>query len=987
MFHFGPNTFDENAILQIQGGTISQDTTFHATSARYHVNQNILIQGTSGEDDIATLTIEPGVKVSFAPYTLLQVGNTSGGKAALVASGSADHPILFTSDQETPAPGDWYGIWFYNTTDDPSSVLDHCIIDYAGKVTGGSQVINSPVLLLESSPTIKNCTIRYSGNYGIANRNGAPLIEDNIFNNNTKYDIYFTGSFGGSIIGNTINHGLFLPYAGLSSLESNVIHNDDFFPLRVDADNIGSLVNNNTITGLGEESLIEVSSGSVVHDATWTNVARYHILDDIYVRGVVGEDDLATLTLLPGVSLLFAPGKALVFGNASEDQAALIAQGTNTQPIVFTSDKPSPSPGDWRGLWFYNTTDDAATILDHCIVEYAGSGNTQAVFLNVASPTITNSIIRYSGHYGLNISYSNPVVTNNQFYDNTAEAINNSTSQFPVVAENNWWGDSSGPNDASNADGLYNPDGTGDKVSDYVDYDPWLAGKPVLLLDSDNDGISDIDESTLYGTDPNNPDTDGDGINDGDEVTYWGAAWNGDADNDGLINLLDIDSDNDGMQDGIEIRHGTDPADPGSTVTSLVYEDAEDGTIDGWEVYDNDPSGATITSVEDTAKNSRVIELSGAGTGNGYRLRNPDGSWWHNGAHKFISWSMRYSENFSIYVAVQTTEGFRYIYYTPADHDNLGDDRYIHHGLGAASRDGSWHTFTRDLEADLHDAQPNNDLVEILGFLVRGSGRVDDIKTLAALPEDLDSDGDGITDVDEIDTYGTSPYHEDSDGDGINDGDELTYWGAAWNGDADNDGLINLLDIDSDNDGMQDGIEIRHGTDPADPGSTVTSLVYEDAEDGTIDGWEVYDNDPSGATITSVEDTAKNSRVIELSGAGTGNGYRLRNPDGSWWHNGAHKFISWSMRYSENFSIYVAVQTTEGFRYIYYTPADHDNLGDDRYIHHGLGAASRDGSWHTFTRDLEADLHDAQPNNDLVEILGFLVRGSGRVDDIQTSAQ
>ena len=419
----------------------------------------------------------------------------------------------------------------------------------------------------------------------------------------------------------------------------------------------------------------------------------------------------------------------------------------------------------------------------------------------------------------------------------------------------------------------------------------------------------------------------------------------------------------------------------------IIYEDAEDNTITGWEVYDNDPAGATIANVDDSERESRVIEFSGLGTGNGYRLRNSDGSWWNNGAHKTIEWSLAFSENYTVYIAVETTDGFRYIYYTPADHDNLGTDTdtYIHHGLGTSSRDGSWHTFTRDLEADLHDAQPDNDLVSILGFLVRGSGRIDDIKTLAQFPAKLDSDNDGITDIVERSTYGTSPAIADTDGDGLADGAEVAYWGASWNEDADNDGIINLLDIDSDNDGIDDGTEVNLGTDPADADSISSSIIYEDAEDNTITGWEVYDNDPAGATIANVDDSERESRVIEFSGLGTGNGYRLRNSDGSWWNNGAHKTIEWSLAFSENYTVYIAVETTDGFRYIYYTPADHDNLGTDTdtYIHHGLGTSSRDGSWHTFTRDLEADLHDAQPGNDLEAVLGFLIRGSGQVDDIR----
>jgi PKD repeat protein len=91
---------------------------------------------------------------------------------------------------------------------------------------------------------------------------------------------------------------------------------------------------------------------------------------------------------------------------------------------------------------------------------------------------------------------------------------------------------------------------------------------------------------------------------------------------------------------------------------------------------------------------------------------------------------------------------------------------------------------------------------------------------LSFIPLDLDSDGDGLTDRDEIQVYGTDPTLADSDGDGLGDGDEKARWddaGDAWDGDIDNDGLLNILDIDSDNDGYNDGLEFVHGFDPTDP--------------------------------------------------------------------------------------------------------------------------------------------------------------------------
>lgn len=253
-----------------------------------------------------------------------------------------------------------------------------------------------------------------------------------------------------------------------------------------------------------------------------------------------------------------------------------------------------------------------------------------------------------------------------------------------------------------------------------------------------------------------------------------------------------------------------------SLPVSQTYEDAEDGNVGGWDIYDNDPAGATVTNVYDTDRASNAIEFTGDGTNNSYRLRNADGTDWNETDLKVFEWSMKFSEPFIIYVALQTKDGLRYLYYTPETSNKLGTGTYIHHGLGTTIQDGNWHTLIRDLAYDLKEAQPTNELHAVLGFVIRGNGRVDDIKTRMAIPAYQDSDGDGISDSDEITIYGTNPYKADFDDDGINDKEELNYWGANWNADPDGDGIINLLDPDSDNDDFMDGEEISMGTNPAD---------------------------------------------------------------------------------------------------------------------------------------------------------------------------
>jgi hypothetical protein len=355
-----------------------------------------------------------------------------------------------------------------------------------------------------------------------------------------------------------------------------------------------------------------------------------------------------------------------------------------------------------------------------------------------------------------------------------------------------------------------------------------------------------------------------------------------------------------------------------SLVFGTVYENAENRNIEGWSVYDSSPEGANIANIKDKDK-GRVIELNGAGTKNGYIL----GDWlggdnlWNNRTEKTIRWSMKYDEDFVIYISVDTKKGQRYLYYTNNNSNDGQWKNYIHHGLGYNASYGKWRTFTRDLERDLQDLEPNNAIVAVNSFLVRGSGLLDDIELLP-------------------------------------------------------------------------------------------KRIYENAEDKSTSGWRVYDNNPRGATISNINDntnsiiplslrglmvsnnnTSNNDNdnsVIQLSGAGTKNGYIL----GDWigganeWRNTTEKIITWKMKYHEDFIVYVSVDTEEGQRYLYYTNTDRNDYGEwNNYIHHGVGAITSDGKWRTFARNLENDLKDLEPDNSIISVNAFLIRGSGLIDDIE----
>jgi len=179
--------------------------------------------------------------------------------------------------------------------------------------------------------------------------------------------------------------------------------------------------------------------------------------------------------------------------------------------------------------------------------------------------------------------------------------------------------------------------------------------------------------------------------------------------------------------------------------------------------------------------------------------------------------------------------------------------------------------------------------------------------------------------------------------------------------------------------GLIDDLEL-HSNKPL-----ISDKLYEDAEDGTIDNWIVYDAQPAGATITNVYEDATHGKVISLQGDATNNGYMF----GNWlgrvgaWAELDRKTITWDMKYSESYAFFITVQTEQGRRYMYYNTSNQDRgIVNEKYIHHGIGGAYMDGKWHTLSLNLEQDLQEYEPENHITSVNGLLVRGSGKIDNV-----
>lgn len=163
--------------------TINETTTLHERGVPYLVGHatsdgSLRVDTSAGKPNV-TLTIEPGVQMRFKKGGGLFVAYASSIDAArgsLVAVGTAAKPIVFTSDEATPAAGDWIGLRF-GEVPTATNKIDFARVEYAGMTTvSGSDscldgALNNDAAIrftgLPSSQFVTNTTIVASQNNGI----------------------------------------------------------------------------------------------------------------------------------------------------------------------------------------------------------------------------------------------------------------------------------------------------------------------------------------------------------------------------------------------------------------------------------------------------------------------------------------------------------------------------------------------------------------------------------------------------------------------------------------------------------------------------------------------------------------------------------------------------------------------------------------------------------------------------------------------------
>ncbi len=537
------------ATVDVLADTIALDATWTVAMADAYVALGSqTVQGTDGGDGVTTLTLEPGAELRFGGGNQLQIGGVSAGvPGALVADGDATGGparILFTSSSGTPAPGDWSGI--YVRAGARASILRNARVEYGGASVWADVYASNAAETL----TVDGVEVVDSGNYGVYAGGAGLSIANSTIEGNADHDVYVANSATatGSVQDSTLESAFYAGALADVSWTGNTFNTWGARTSRVAPRVVGQFSTQNTFNAL-PGAVLEVIGGTLADDATWSPAPGPFVLTtSLTVQGTSGADARTTLTLEPGVALRFPASTGLFVGGFSGDPGELVASGQlgggAVSNINFGSSQAIPAAGSWRGVEVRAT--GRATIQD-AQVSYADTG----MFVNGGTIDLLQSLVVNRSNVGVDLVNSSPATPLSEMTirntgiavraSNAAATIQNgnlegssfgvqnlSPAAFCIDAQNNWWGDPSGPSGPVPAVGCETQQatGTGSPVTEGVRFDAFL-GTPSDDLDAiacdDGDGINDpcsggntvdCDDNCCLVANPSQADADGDGVGD-----------------------------------------------------------------------------------------------------------------------------------------------------------------------------------------------------------------------------------------------------------------------------------------------------------------------------------------------------------------------------------------------------------------------------------------------------------------------------------------
>jgi len=391
---------DKLGIIETQGDEITITIDKDQITRAGTLNDNEIWSGDvalSGDVVVPeglTLTILPGTRLNIPALFDSTYGGSNTSKSeltiagSLIAEGTAENPIIFTSDRTVGAKGDWGGIRVNG-----SLRLRHAVVEYADFGVKSTANDSAQELL------IADCIIRDTAGDGIniyadSSAEISAIIENNSIGNNTGRGINLRSYTGSTLIDATIC--------------GNTITENGDIGIYIYADG-----------GSGNPSVI-----GLICDNTIDGHSTYGIHANTY-QGAVSDLAIEYNDIISSGIGIYAYNNSAAASSVLDIYRNTVSVGTEGIKVYVNYSSLSPII---RGNEVYNHASNGL----HC--SYGTLNSHQ--FL----PIIEENQVYNNAAYGIYLKATGETrLANNSLYDNSSYDLYND-SAFDIDAMGNWWG-------------------------------------------------------------------------------------------------------------------------------------------------------------------------------------------------------------------------------------------------------------------------------------------------------------------------------------------------------------------------------------------------------------------------------------------------------------------------------------------------------------------------------------------------------------------